>query len=152
MQRENNYLKLLVTLLIVFTCFVAAMFLVFFVLKIIFVPVFKQHWFELLFYLAMLSVPFILFEFVHVVFFRRTKDHPSKLVQVISRILFVAGMLYTAYVYVKDMISFFKKINYAITDYGSFDLRFLCINIFGLFLIAIIQAATTNKEIDWINK
>ena len=152
MNRESNYLKLLVTLLVTFTCFVIGVFLLVLLLKVLFVPIFNQRWFELLFYLAILSAPFILFEFVHIVFFRRTGNHPSKVIQGLSRCLFVAGMIYCAYVYVKDMIAFFRRENLAITEFGSFDLRFLCINIFGLFLIAIIQAATTAKEVDWTER
>ena len=152
MNRNVNFLALLGTWLLVFLGFVLIMAVVFFIMKLIFVPVFEQRWFELLFYIAMLSAPFVLFEFVYVVFFRRTKMHPSAAIRIISKILFIAGMAYCLLYYVLDFISFFKKEYYAVTDYRTFDLRFLCINIFGLFAIAILQALTTAKEVDWTQK
>ena len=140
------------TLLLVFVGFVTGVTLLVLLLKFLFIPVFRQPWFELLFYIAILSAPFVLFEFVHIVFFRRTRHHPSAFIRIFSRVLFVAGMIFCAVVYVKDMISFFQRENEAINQFLSFDLRFLCINIFGLFLIAIIQASTTAKEKDWMER
>ncbi|MEP6677273.1 MAG: hypothetical protein ABJA78_19080 [Ferruginibacter sp.] len=152
MNRNVNILALFGTWLLVFTGFVLSMFVLFLIMKLIFIPVFEQRWFELLFYIAMVSVPFVLFEFVYIVFFRRTKNHPSPAIRLISKFLFVAGMSYCLLIYILDFISFFKKEYYAITEFRSFDLRFLCVHIFGLFAIAILQALTTEKEIDWTQK
>ncbi len=152
MDKDNNYLVLGVTFLVTFVCFVAGVSLLVFLLQFLFIPVFKMRWFELLFYLSILSSPFVLFEFVHIVFFKRTRHHPSSVIRVISRVLFLAGMAYCALYYVLDLISFFNREYTAVNQFRTFDLRFLCINIFGLFAIAILQAATTAKEKDWMER
>jgi hypothetical protein len=152
MNRNINILSLFGTWLLAFTVFVVTMFLLFLIMRFIFVPVFETRWFELLFYIAIISAPFVLFEFVYIVFFRRNKKHPAAWVKIISGILFIAGMAFCLYVYILDFISFFNKEYYSITEFKSFDLRFLCINIFGLFAIAILQALTTEKEKDWMER
>ena len=152
MNRNVNVLALFGTWLLVFLGFVLAMSVVFFIMKLIFIPVFEQRWFNRLFYLSILSAPFVLFEFVYVVFFMRTTNHPSKAVRMISKTLFVAGMIYCLYYYVVDFISFFNRVHNGVMDFNIFSLVFLCINIFGLFAIAILQALTTEKEIDWTQR
>jgi hypothetical protein len=87
---------------------------------------------------------------VYYIFFVRTKKHPAKAVRIISQIIFVTGFLISLVVLVVDMISFFTKFQTDITGYYSLSLTYLAGNVAMLFLIAIIQAFTTKKEVDWI--
>ena len=89
---------------------------------------------------------------VYFIFFKRTQKHPAKAVKIVSQIIFVAGFLISLGVLVFDMISFFTRFKTDISVYYSLSLTYLAGNVAMLFLIAIIQAFTTNKEVDWMNK
>ena len=49
-------------------------------------------------------------------------------------------------------MDYFKLGIHDITNYASFDLLFLAGNIGLLFFIAILQAFTTKKEMNWMEK
>lgn len=87
---------------------------------------------------------------VYYIFFIRTKKHPAKAVKLISQIVFIAGFLISLAVLVVDMTAFFKKFETDITGYYSLSLTYLAGNVALLFFIAIIQAFTTKKEVDWM--
>ncbi len=74
------------------------------------------------------------------------------MVRIISKILFVIGFCCCVVFLVLDIVSFFTRQSYDITDYRSFSTFFLAGNIAGLFLIAVMQAFTTGKEKDWLEK
>ena len=82
---------------------------------------------------------------------RRTKFHPSAVVRVISRILFVIGFCLAIFFLVLDIITYFHK-PVDVGEYRSFNLWFLAGNIGGIFLIGIMQAFTTEKEKDWMER
>ncbi|MEO6254775.1 MAG: hypothetical protein ABIO79_15795 [Ferruginibacter sp.] len=107
---------------------------------------------DIIFGLGVITLAPALFSAVYVIFFKRTKQHPVAAVRMISQILFVAGMVINVVVLVSDMISFFTKFNIEITGYKCFSLAYLAGNVGGLFLIAIIQAFTTKKELDWMER
>ncbi|MEO7306203.1 MAG: hypothetical protein ABIR78_02705 [Ferruginibacter sp.] len=107
---------------------------------------------DIIFGLGVITLAPALFSAVYVIFFKRTKQHPVAAIRVISQILFVAGILINVVILVSDMISFFTKFNIEITGYRCFSLAYLAGNVGGLFLIAIIQAFTTNKEVDWMER
>ena len=107
---------------------------------------------DVIFEMLIVSIPAAIFTSAYVIFFKRTKQHPSPVVRIVSRILFVTGFCWCCVFLVMDMISFFNKQSYDVTDYRSFSTIFLAGNIAGLFLIAIMQAFTTQKEKDWLEK
>jgi hypothetical protein len=107
---------------------------------------------DIIFELIVIGIPSAVFATVHYIFFKRTKQHPSPAVKTISQILFVMGFLNSLLFLVLSIISYFKKGYNNITDYPTFHIAFLAGNIGGLFLIAIIQAFTTKKEVDWMEK
>jgi glucan phosphoethanolaminetransferase (alkaline phosphatase superfamily) len=102
--------------------------------------------------LLMISLMPAIFASAYVVFFRRTRQHPSPGISTISKILFVIGIVCCAAVLVTDIISFSNKRNLDISAYHCFSLAFLAGNMGGLFFIAIIQAFTTKKEVDWMER
>ena len=107
---------------------------------------------DVIFGLSVVTLAPALFSSVYVIFFKRTTSHPVAAVRIISKILFVAGIAISAYVLVIDMISFFSKFNIDISAYRCFSLPYMAGNVAGLFLIAIIQAFTSSKEVDWMDR
>lgn len=107
---------------------------------------------DITFGLGVVSLAPAIFMSVYFIFFKRTKKHPVKAVKIISQVLFIAGFLISLTVLVFDMIFFFTKFNTDITGYYGLSLTFLAGNVAMLFLIAIVQALTTNKEVDWMDR
>lgn len=107
---------------------------------------------DITFGLGVVSLAPAVFMSVYYIFFKRTQKHPAKAVKIISQIIFVAGFLTSLVVLIFDMISFFTKFNTDITGYYGLSLTYLSGNVAMLFFIAIVQAFTTNKEVDWIDR
>ena len=95
---------------------------------------------DIVFGLGVVSLAPAVFMTVYYIFFKRTKKHPVASVRLISKIIFVAGLLISLIVLVIDMISFFTKFNTDIGGYYGLSLTYLAGNVATLFLIAIIQA------------
>ncbi len=107
---------------------------------------------DITFGLGVVTMTPAVFSTVYVIFFKRTKKHPSATVRIISKAIFVTGLAISMVVLVIDMISFFTGFKTDITAYHGLSLTFLAGNVGMLFLIAIIQAFTTKKEIDWMER
>ena len=107
---------------------------------------------EFIFELLMITMPSAVFSSAYLIFFKRTKKHPVPAVRVFSMILFVIGIATCLFLLVTDIIYFFKKTGVDISNYKCFSLAFLAGNVGTLFFVAIVQAFTTNKEVDWIEK
>jgi hypothetical protein len=107
---------------------------------------------DIAFGLGVVSLAPAIFMSVYFIFFKRTKKHPVKPVKIISQLLFVIAFLISLAVLITDMISFFAKFNTDITGYHGLSLTYLAGNVALLFFIAIVQAFTTNKEVDWMDR
>jgi type III secretory pathway component EscS len=107
---------------------------------------------DMVFELLVISIPPAIFSAAYYIFSKRTKTHPSAVVRIISQILFVLGIGCSMTVLVFTIIAFFKARHHNITDYTSYTLAFMAGNIALLFLIAIMQAFTSRKEKDWMEK
>lgn len=107
---------------------------------------------DLIFGLGMITLAPALFSSVYLVFFKRTKRHPSAIVRIISKILFLLGIVCSITVLVIDIITFFSKYEIDITAYKCFSLAYLAGNVGMIFLIGIMQAFTTQKEVDWMER
>ena len=107
---------------------------------------------DIVFGLGVVSLAPAVFMTVYYIFFKRTKKHPAQAVKIISYILFIIGFVTSLVVLVFDMISFFTRFNTDITGYHGLSLTYLAGNVGALFLIAIVQAFTTNKEVDWMDR
>ena len=107
---------------------------------------------DIIFQLLVIAMPPAVFSTAYIIFFRRTGKHPVKAVRIISMLLFIIGFISSIAVLVMDMLSFFKHRGLDVNDFNSFNIWFLAGNIGGLFLIAIMQALTTQKEKDWLEK
>lgn len=109
-------------------------------------------WFSYLYMTGMLLIPSAFFISVYAVYFKRTAHHPSKMARVFSKTYFITAILSWMVVLVIDSINFIKKGRADIDQYYSFNLLYLVINIGMIFMIGIIQALTTVKEVDWMEK
>jgi len=107
---------------------------------------------DITFGLGVVSLAPAVFMTVYYIFFKRTKRHPEPAVKIVSQFIFVAGFLISFAVLVLDMMAFFTKFNTNITGYYGLGLTYLAGNVAVLFLIAIIQAFTTKKEVDWMDR
>ena len=107
---------------------------------------------DLLFQLLIISLPAAVFCTVYTIFFKRTKKHPLPAVRIISLFLFTIGFIGSLVFLSLDIIRFIHHRGVDVTDLGCFSQAFLAGNIGGLFLIAILQAFTTEKEKDWMQK
>lgn len=107
---------------------------------------------DLVYELFILSIPAAVFSAVYVIFFRRTAWHPVWPVRFISKTIFLIGMASCALFLVWDMITFFKHHGPDISGFYCYNTYFLSGNIAAMFLVAIMQAFTTEKELDWVEK
>jgi hypothetical protein len=107
---------------------------------------------DVIFGLGIITLAPALFSSVYVIFFKRTNRHPAAVVRIISKILFVIGIVCSLGVLVSDIISFFTKYGIDIADYRCFSIVYLAGNVAMIFLIGIIQAFTTKKEVDWMDR
>lgn len=107
---------------------------------------------DLIFGLGTITLLPALFSSVYVIFFKRTKQHPSAVVRILSNIFFILGIVCSVTVLVIDIIAFFNKYEIDISAYRCFSLAYLAGNVGLIFLIGIIQAFTTPKEVDWMDR
>lgn len=106
---------------------------------------------DVVFELLIMSIPCAIFASAEYIFFRRTRFHPSNVVRVISRVLLAIGFCLAIIFLIMDIITYFHK-PVDVNDYRSFNMWYLVGNIGGLFLVAIVQAFTTQKEKDWMDR
>ncbi len=107
---------------------------------------------DIIYELLIISIAPSIFATVYFIFFKRTKKHPSFIVKIISYIVFIIGFCSCIVVLVKDYTRFFNKQVSDTEGYWGFGLIFLAGNVASLFAVAILQAFTTNKEEDWLEK
>lgn len=107
---------------------------------------------DILFGLGIICIPPALFATVHLIFFRRTKKHPAAWVRYISYVFFAAGICSSIFVLITDLVAFFNHYYTDIAAYRCYSLIYMTGNIAGLFIIALLQAFTTQKEVDWMDR
>jgi predicted membrane-bound mannosyltransferase len=94
----------------------------------------------------------MLFTSIFVIYFKRSATHPSLFVRVVSYCLFVLALVAWAATFVWDMWHFFKTGSREISSYFSYNIFLLVSSVAGIFLIGVMQALTTEKEQDWMEK
>jgi predicted membrane protein len=107
---------------------------------------------DIIFELLIISLPPAIFTAAYYIFSKRTKTHPSAVVRMISQAFFMIGICCSILILVWSIITYFRSGHQDVSAYQSCSLAFLAGSTGGLFLIAIIQAFTTNKEEDWMEK
>ncbi len=107
-------------------------------------------WISYVYMIFILLVPSILFISIYIVYFKRTRSHPVKIIRWISYLLFSAALTTWLLFLILDIQTFFKYAYNAIGMYRSYDMVFLASNVAGIFLVGVLQAFTSEKEKDWM--
>lgn len=152
MDDNGKYLRLFGTMFLMFIGFILTIIIILLALKFFFGLLSYIPGVVHLFTLFIICVPAALFITVYLIFFRRTRSHPSAPVRIVSYILFTIALAAWAFFFVKDIILFFKHLYTTVGEYVSYDLFFLSGNVFLIFLVGIIQALTVKKELDWLER
>ena len=151
-DKFTKYLQLSNRLIVSLVCFVAALLLLLFGLRLAFGLLDSIPWFVYIFTLFIIMVPTLLFLTVFLIYFARTKKHPAAWVRYLSWGLFIAALLTWIYFLIADLVIFFKTASQQIANYHSYSVLFLAGSVGLIFIVGIIQALSTEKEKDWIEK
>lgn len=147
-----KFLRLFGNIFFMTLLFIISIGLLLFGLRLLMGALDSISWFRYVYMTGMLLIPSAFFMSVYGVYYKRTKTHPSKGVRVFSSFYFLVAIVSWLVVLIIDAIAFLKKGSADIDQYYSFNLLYLVINIGMIFLIGIIQALTTAKEKDWMEK
>lgn len=109
-------------------------------------------WFVYVYMLFIITVPSALFITVYLIYFKRTTTHASKAVRYFSYFVFTAALIAWVIYFVLDVRIFFTHSYNDIAHYNTYNLLFLSLNVGMLFLVGIIQALSTAKEVDWMDR
>jgi len=119
-----------------------------------FFKVFASKPLDIFYEIVIMILPPAFFAAVHYIFFRRSQDHTAKIIRTVSRVLLALAFCCCVAILAADMITYFKlgPNTYEVTNFKSFSLLFLAGNIALLFIVALVQAFSTKKEEDWLEK
>jgi hypothetical protein len=152
MTDTDKYIRLFGTIFFTFIGFIVALGLLILGLRTIFGVLDYMPWFSVMFTLFIICVPAVLFITVYIIYVKHTKPHPSKAAKIFSYIIFTIALGAWLYFWVLDIIIFFKHHYTSIGEYHCYNLAFLAANVFIIFLVGIVQALSTKKEVDWMEK
>lgn len=148
----SKYLRLFGNIFFLFLGFVVAFVLVIVAFRLLFGLLSFIPWLRVIYMMFILLMPVSIFGTAYLVFFKRTAMHNSKSVKIISYIIFTAILLAWLFFTGYDMITFYKFQYSSIDKYYTYNLLFLSFNIFCLFGVGILQALSTPKEVDWMQR
>jgi len=151
-DRFSKYFQLSFNLFFTFLGFILSLLILMLGLKYMFRLLDYIPWFVYVYMLFIIIVPASLFISIFVIYFKRTASHPSAEVRVISKIIFVLALILWAAAFIMDMVTFFKNGSREISNYYSYNIFLLAGSVATIFLIGVVQALSTTKEKDWIEK
>jgi hypothetical protein len=152
MTDTDKYIRLFGTIFFTFVGFIVALGLLILGLRTLFGVLDYMPWFSVMFTLFIICVPAVLFITVYFIYIKHTKPHPSKAAKIFSYIIFTIALAAWFYFWVLDIIIFFKQHYTSIAEYHCYNLAFLSANVFTIFFVGIVQALSTKKEVDWMEK
>ena len=141
----GKYLRLFFLILISFFGVIGVLFLLLFIFKWFFRLLDMASITSGVYLFLMLLVPASIFISIYIIFYKRTLNHPSKIIKNISKVIFVAGILSWLISAGIDMVTFFRTGNSDTSYYLSFDKWVLIPNGAAIFIVAIIQALGQKK-------
>lgn len=151
-DKYTKYFQLTLRLFFAFLGFAVALVLILLGLKFLFGMLDKIPWFVFMYMLFIILVPATLFISIFLIYFKRTARHPSGLVRAISYTVFATALLFWSGCLVLDIVEFFKKGSREIGNYYSYNIFLLAGSVVLIFLIGVLQALSTEKEKDWMEK
>jgi hypothetical protein len=151
-DKYTKYFQLSLRLFFAFLAFIIVLILILLGLKFLFGMLDKIPWFVFMYMLCIIIVPATLFITIFVVYFKRTAQHPSAVVRGISYTIFSVALLFWGACFILDIIQFFKKGSRDIGSYYSYNIFLLAASVVVIFLVGVLQALSTSKEKDWLEK
>ncbi len=148
----GKYLRLFGTIFFSVIGFIVVLALLLLGIKLLFGLMSYIPWITYVYMVFILLVPSGLFIPAYFIYLKRTVDHPNKTIRFISYLIFTAAIITWSVFLVLDMITFFKHGYAAIGMYRSYDMIFLAANVTCFFLVGVMQAFTTAKEKDWMQR
>lgn len=126
--------------------------LILFLFRLLFGALDSFSWFSQFFLFCMLLLPGSMLLGIYYIFYTKTAKHPSVTVKRISRLFFLLSGLTAIGVMGFDVVKFFTTQATDTDKYYSYNLLFLVCNGALIFLIGILQALTTEKEKNWMER
>jgi hypothetical protein len=151
-DRYSKYFQLTFNLFFTLLGFIVALALLMLGLKYIFRLLDYIPWFVYVYMMFIFIIPAALFITIFLIYFKRTTQHPSYIIRVISYFIFAVALLVWATAFVRDMITFFKTGAREISNYYSYNIILLASSVAAIFLVGVMQAFTTHKEKDWMDR
>ena len=151
-DRFGKYIRLFGTLFFLVIGSILAFTLVLLAIKLLFGLMGYIPWFTYVYTAFIMLVPSALFITVYIIYFKRTAAHPSKIIRWVSYFIFSAVLIAWAVFFVLDMKIFYEHVYASIGMYHSYDMIFLTVNVACLFIVGVMQAFTTAKEKDWMER
>lgn len=148
----GKYLRLFGTIFFSVIGFILAFILLLLGVKLLFGLMSYIPWFTYVYTIFIILLPSALFITAYLIYFKRTVTHPNKVIRWISYTLFSVGLILWAIFLVWDMGLFYKYTYTVIGMYHSYDMIFLIANVACFFIVGVMQALTTAKEKDWMEK
>ncbi len=152
MEDNGKYLRLFGTIFFSFIGFIVALIIVLFAFRVFFGLLSYVPWTTYIFILFIISVPAALFISVYIIYYYRTRSHPSAGARWFSYILFAIALAAWGFSFISDMVTFFQHHYAAISYYMSYDMIFLIANVACLFFVGMVQALATKKEPGWMDR
>lgn len=151
-DRFSKYFHLSFNLFFTLLGFILSLVLLMLGLKFVFGILDKIPWFVFMYMMFIIMIPAALFITIFIIYFKRTSGHPFVVVRRISHFFFTVALLFWGAAFIWDMIEFFKKGSREISSYYSYNIFLLAASVAVIFLVGILQAFTTAKEKDWMEK
>ena len=109
-------------------------------------------WSAFIYTVFIIAMPGLLFISIYIIYFKRSFSHPQVIVRYISYFIFSAALISWGIFFVWDLIIFFRYTYRDIEKYHSYNYIFLAANVAVLFLVGVMQAFSTAKEKDWMER
>ncbi len=151
-DRFSKYFQLSFNLFFTFLGFILALVLVMLGLKYLLRFLDYLPWFVYIYSLFIIVVPGALFLSIFTIYFKRTATHPAAVVKWISYTVFTIALLGWLTFFILDMVTFIKTASRQIGSYYSYNIFLLAGSVATIFLVGVLQALSTEKEKDWMEK
>ncbi len=148
----GKYLRLFGTLFLTVIGFIIAFILLLLGLRLFFGLLSYIPWFTNVYMILILMLPAALFISAYIIYFKRTTLHPAAAIRIISYIIFSIALILWGIFFIWDLLIFFRHVYQTIDRYHSYNMIFLAANVACFFLVGVMQAFTTEKEKDWMEK
>lgn len=149
---QGKHIRLFGTIFLSLLGFLAGIALLLFLFRWLMVGMDQFRWFNHVYMVLMLLLPSLILGSAFTLFFIRTRHHPSAGIRLVSRILCSLALLYALFVVFHDLWFFYQHRYAEINRYLSFGLLFLVSEVALLFFVGVLQALTTGKEKDWMER